>query len=108
MAWEISHAPAAWDAARTNLEGWTRDKLVEALTDDAFEAAEGNGQDGKLAADMLGDIIAEGDVPHDTLVDMAVHSIELHMTCDNGGFNFYVDREGYHTVPCGSEDDARW
>ncbi len=50
MAWEISHAPEAFDTARRNLEGWSRDRLVEALTDDAFEAAESNGSDGMEAA----------------------------------------------------------
>ncbi len=107
MAWEISHSPEAWDAARTNLEGWTRDQLVEALTDDAFEAAENNEQSGSEAADLLGDLLEENEVAHDTLVDMAIRSIELHMTCTNGGHEFYIDREGYHTVEC-STDDPRW
>ena len=108
MAWEISHAPEAWTAVRENLEGWTRDDLVEALTDDAFEAAESNGQCGEAAADMLGELLDnEQTVGHDTLVDLCVEAISLHNTCDNGGHNFYIDREGHHTVPCSSED-PRW
>ncbi len=104
MAWEISHAPEAWDTARTNLEGWTRDKLVEALTDDAFEAAEKNGGDGTVAADILGDLIHEH--PRDILVDLCMEAISLHNTCDNGGHAFWIDAEGYHTVSV--EGDARW
>lgn len=37
---------------------------------------------------------------HDNLVDAAIESIEKNDTCDNGGFNFWIDREGIHTVPC--------
>ena len=124
MAWEISHMTEAWDAARTNLDGWSRDRIVEALTDDAFECAEQNGQDGAAAADILRSMIEETDhtgriqmVPHDVLVDMAIHTIGLHNTCTNGGHEFYIDREGYHTVPCsitaerlaefGIEDDGK-
>lgn len=96
MAWEISHAPEAFDTARRNLEGWSRDSLVEALTDDAFEAAESNGQDGQTAADILGELIHES--PADILVDLCMEAISLHGTCDNGGHRFWIDREGFHTV----------
>lgn len=97
MAWEISHSPEAWDNARANLETWDRDRLVEALTDDAFEAAESNGSDGMEAADILRELIE--DHPTDILVDLCMEAISLHNTCDNGGFNFWIDREGFHTVP---------
>ncbi len=99
MAWEISHAPEAFDTARRNLEGWSRDRLVEALTDDAFEAAESNEQDGPLAAEILGDLIHES--PKDILVDLCMEAISLHGTCDNGGHAFWIDREGHHTVAVG-------
>ncbi len=97
MAWEISHAPEAWDTARKNLEGWSRDSLTEALTDDAFELAEQTGHtDPQDAADVLAELIA--DTPHDLLVDLCMEAIAVHRTCDNGGHNFWIDREGFHTV----------
>jgi hypothetical protein len=32
------------------------------------------------------------------LVDRAFELIEENCTCDNGGFAYWIDREGYHKV----------
>ena len=100
MAWEISHSVEAWDNARRNLGEWDRERLILAITDDAFEAAEQR-EDGDpmQAADSVRELI--GELPHDLLVDRAVELIEEHRTCDNGGFSFWIDREGFHTVSVG-------
>lgn len=98
MAWEISHTTEAWDNARRNLAQWDRGQLIEALTDDAFEGQEEAGHDNPSeAADVLRELLV--DAPHDELVGMAYSSIEVHQTCSNGGYDFWIDRQGYHTVP---------
>ncbi len=106
MAWEISHSPEAWDNAARNLATWDREQLIEALTDDAFEEQEEAGSDNpQLAADTLRELLENADgfgnalVAHDTLVDMALRTIERHNTCSNGGHDFWIDRQGFHTVP---------
>lgn len=98
MAWEISHTPEAWDAAARNLREWDRERLIEALTDDAFEAAEEAGDDDpQAAADARW--LDVNELPHDLLVDAALGCIEEHGTCSNGGHAFWIDRQGFHTVP---------
>lgn len=97
MAWEISHSQGAWDTARANLEHWSCEALIAALADDVFEAQEEGGHDnGSEAADVLRDVLADAD--QCDLVEMAIASISTHQTCSNGGHDFWIDRQGYHTV----------
>lgn len=105
MAWEISHTQEAWDNARSNLEHWTRDRLITALADDAFEAQEEGGHDNAdQAADVLRDVLANAD--QCDLVEMTIASISTHQTCSNGGHDFWIDRQGYHTVSVSLEAPA--
>lgn len=110
MAWEISHSQEAWDNARHNLGLWDADKLREALTDDAFELAEQGGHtDPADAAAALAELLV--DTPQDLLVDLCMTTIEDHRTCCNGGHSFWIDREGFHTVPVdfqAPEDTPHW
>jgi len=103
MAWEISHSQEAWDNARYNLTKWDKERLINALVDDTYEAAEANEEDAESAADARR--IALSDLPEDMLVEACMNSIAAHMTCDNGGFNFWIDREGYHTVSVDKQEE---
>jgi hypothetical protein len=38
------------------------------------------------------------DKPHDVLVDIAFKLVEENNTCDNGGYNYWIDKQGCHTV----------
>lgn len=38
------------------------------------------------------------DLPHDVLAERAFELIEQNNTCDNGGFVYWIDREGFHKV----------
>jgi hypothetical protein len=42
----------------------------------------------------------------DTLADLCLESIEKHNTCENGGWEVWIDRKGYHTVPVDLIDGA--
>lgn len=110
MAWEISHTHEAWANARHNLSLWERDDLIQALSDDAFELAEqGDHTDPADAARVLEELLE--DSPKDLIVEMCIRTIEDHQTCSNGGHNFWIDREGYHTVPVdfqAPEDTPHW
>lgn len=37
-------------------------------------------------------------LPHVVLADRAYELIEQNNTCDNGGFGYWIDREGFHKV----------
>jgi hypothetical protein len=37
-------------------------------------------------------------LPQEVLADRAYEMIEQNNTCDNGGFGYWIDREGYHKV----------
>lgn len=82
MAWEISHAPEAWDNVRTQLETWTAEKLINALVDDSYQVS------------------TLQHISFDTLVDLVIANIRKHNTCDNGGHYFWIDQKGYHKVSC--------
>ena len=98
MAWEISISVEGWSEIREKLDDWNRDDLIAAITDDKFEAVyEKAGMDhAKRAGDAERKRIE--DLPHDVLADRAFGLIEQNNTCDNGGFGYWIDREGYHKV----------
>ena len=98
MAWSISITAEGWAGIRDALDEWSREQLIEAITDDKFEAvyAKADQHHAQRAADAEGKRI--GDLPHDILADRAFELIESNGTCDNGGFAYWIDREGYHKV----------
>ena len=98
MAWEISITAEGWQEIREKLDDWDRASLIAAITDDTFERVE------KLAGQHHAQRAADAErkrleeLPHDVLADRAYELIEANNTCDNGGFAYWIDREGYHKV----------
>ena len=107
MAWNISISADGWAGLRAALEAKPREWLIKALTDDRFEQVEqasGSAEHASRAADALRKRLEEtGDdgVPYasiEALANDAYEALERNDTCDNGGFLYWVDREGYHKV----------
>lgn len=98
MAWEISITAEGWQEIRDKLDDWNRASLIAAITDDTFERVEqiAGQHHAQRAADAERKRLE--DCPHDVLADRAFESVEQTNTCDNGGFGYWVDREGYHKV----------
>ena len=98
MAWEISISAEGWSEIREMLDDWKRDDLIAAISDDKFEAVyEVAGMNhAKLAA--AGERERLKSLPQDVLAERAFELIEQNNTCDNGGFGYWIDREGYHKV----------
>lgn len=98
MAWEICISTDGWTELREKLDSWSRNELIVAITDDTFEMVlEKAGQfQAKRAAAAERNRLAC--LPHDVLVDRAYELIEQNNTSDNGGFGFWIDREGCHKV----------
>ena len=98
MAWEISISAVGWQQIRDKLDQWDRAALISAITDDTFERIEqiAGQHHAQRAANAERKRIE--DLPHDVLADRAFELIEQNNTCDNGGFGYWVDREGYHKV----------
>ena len=82
MAWEWSHAPEAYTAARTNLENVEPSEL-RVIWADRYELA-------LLDAGPLGPVRLASDI---------WERAAEYATCDNGGFNAHVCPFGCHTVP---------
>lgn len=98
MACEISITAEGWQEIRDKLDGWSREHLIDALADDKFEAVyeKAGLEHANRAADAERQRLA--DLPHDILADRAFELIEANNTCDNGGWAYWIDREGYHKV----------
>jgi len=103
MAWSISISQEGWADIRKELETWDRQRIIDALADDEFERVEQSNEADPDNADSPEDAAYDKrrnleSAAHDTLVDAAMDAIESNNTCDNGGFRYWIDREGYHGV----------
>lgn len=98
MAWEISISPDGWQTIRDELERWDKDDLIEAICDDRFEMVyEKAGHDhAQRAFDAEKQRLEQ--LSHEVLVDRAFDLIEQTNSCENGGFGYWIDREGFHVV----------
>ena len=98
MAWAISIAPEGWQEIWDVLEKWSRKALITAICDDKFEAVleKAGHQHAESAASAERRRLKR--LPHDVLVDRAFELVEQTDTCDNGGYGFWIDREGCHQV----------
>jgi hypothetical protein len=105
MAWSISITADGWTEIREQLETWDKENLIAAICDDKFEAVNDKADENhaKRAADAERERII--DMPHDILVDRAIELIEQNDTCDNGGWGYWIDREGFHKVHLSDEVD---
>ena len=106
MAWEISISEEGWQEIRKELETWSRQRLTNAICDDEYERVERVVNDNDLddlpvnipaiASNSLRFSLAY--VSDDDLVDHALNLIAENNTCDNGGYAYWIDREGAHKV----------
>ncbi len=105
MAWAISITAEGWQQVRDELATWSKRRLIAAVVDDKFEAVldKAGHQHAEHAA------VAEQRrlrrVPHDVLVDRAFELVAQTDTCDNGGWAYWIDREGLHRVHLPDDQD---
>jgi len=98
MAWEISITAEGWQQIRDRLDDWDRASLIAAITDDTFERVEQIAGQHHAQRAAAAERKRTEDSPHDVLADRAFELIEQTNTCDNGGYGYWVDREGFHKV----------
>lgn len=98
MAWSISITAEGWQDIRDKLDDWSREALIDAIADDMFERVydKAGMEHANRAADAERKRLS--DLPQDILADRAFELIESNNTCDNGGWAYWIDREGYHKV----------
>jgi hypothetical protein len=98
MAWSISISATGWSEIREQLETWDHESLITAITDDKFEMVNDKAGEhhAKRAAEAERNRLTN--LPHDVLVDRAFELIEQNDTCENGGWAYWIDREGFHKV----------
>lgn len=104
MAWSISITAEGWQEIHDELERWDGEALIDAICGDKFEAIyeKANQYHAERAANAERKRLEA--VPHDVLVDRAYELIEQNGTCDNGGWAYWIDREGYHKVWLSDDD----
>lgn len=106
MAWEISISPEGWAEIRAELETWGREELIAAISDDKFEAVHAKAGEEHASRAARAERARLEKLPHDILVDRAFELIEANNTCDNGGWAYWIDREGFHKVRLPREVNA--
>ena len=99
MAWEISIKQEGWQELHKQCHLQDKETLAKGLADYNYETFHGTFNKTpnphhkgywnwkKLVT-----------LPHDILADAVYKCIETVNTCDNGGFKYWIDWEGYHTI----------
>ena len=105
MAWSISITAEGWQDIRDKLEKWDREPLVAAICDDKFEMVLEKGGQHHAERAAAAERARLTDLPHDRLVERAFKLIEQNDTCDNGGWAYWIDREGFHKVHLADNDE---
>lgn len=92
------NAAEGWSEIRDALNKWSNEQLIDGITDDTFERVyEFAGmRHAERAANAERDRLSK--LPNDILADRAFELIQQNNTCDNGGFTYWIDREGHHKV----------
>lgn len=104
MAWGLSHTAEAYQYAAERIAELTRRKLQDAAIGWKAALREYAAEQGEPAPRFTFDVRK---LPRDILVDFVVeHALGEHGSCSNGGWELYVDPEGWITVPFGPEDTA--
>jgi len=97
MVWSIDITNDGWNDIYEALSDLTEHQLIEAITDDYLEKNIYKGfkqqfinRYFKLAYELYKFASFE------SLVDKAYNLVEENDSMDNGGFKFWIDKEGYH------------
>lgn len=103
MAWEISITPDGWEAIYNALQRMTREELIDAIIEDN-ESKRQNFRDhvrwNRIEAKKVPKIKRD-DLERlypNTLTDIAYELVQANNTCKNGGYEYWIDVDGYHTV----------
>ena len=99
MAWEWSHAPEAYDDARTNLENQDHEFLAVCLAE--WQGSRRNGFDWNLSNRYDKSLAWAQAQTNETLAELIwdrMSSEDGGRTCDNGGFDAWACPYGCHTV----------
>lgn len=102
MSWEISISPEGWEEIKEELEKQHSLFLAKALAETECQR--------KFGATITPDEILPFEKlyhqlvnfyinqPKDILVDKVFEEVEKTNTCDNGGFNYWIDPAGIYKI----------
>lgn len=103
MVWEWSHTQEAYEMAQAWLYEQPREWLVEAIVAGECETYDGDNieqyEQSRIAFYTQTRGNGEYLLYHDLLADRAWEIAESHRTCSNGGFDLYIDRQGWYRIP---------
>lgn len=114
MAWDWSSSPEAYAYAERQLRKKGHGTLAviyaeirahESPFNNEFSKNQYHDDTGEgFNQEVYGEELAKAKkIPKDILADFIWRFMEVHRTCDNGGWNAYCCPSGCHTVPFGPE-----
>ncbi len=103
MTWEISMSAEGWSNVYDNLHAMDKADLVEAMATNKFDEACAKDEEEDFDWEAVKADL--GQLSNECLADECYRYVELHDSCDNGGWNAYIDKGGYCTVSCSSADE---
>lgn len=98
MAWSISHSPEAWTLFLIGLELQSKTWLLNAIKEANRQIRDGwsnYGLEGPPAPIYKSHIKI---LDIENLAYIALEQTEIHMTCSNGGHEFYIDPQGFYSI----------
>ncbi len=104
MSWEISHSPKVWDDLRQTIRDMyaadyetAHEWLCEALAYARCATVEHDGiESWKSALEQKMTSLVR--LTPDVIEDAIIEQIQETNTTSNGGFDFYIDRNGWYTI----------
>lgn len=97
MAWELSTTAEGMCNIYDNLGLQSKKHLIEAIRAD-HEAKTGSA---RYPVNLR-------DLPKDILVDKAYELVTENRTTDNGGYNAYIDEQGWYKVSISAKGEDDW
>jgi hypothetical protein len=102
MAWSISITDEGWGEIYNALHEWSKDDLLCAIEDDRIEQLFDRSryplpyhQQMRIWHEIQ---ILLSYASQEALADECYDLVKKNNTCDNGGYAYWIDREGYHKV----------
>jgi len=106
MTWEISISAEGWGSIHDNLHNMPREDLEQAIVANRIdERQDRQGMPLSIQGMQFFErsfTKALAGVAQDVLADLCMFYVEKHNSCSNGGWEAYIDKDGYHTVVIGN------
>jgi len=98
MAWEICISQDGWDDILKELHDFKYFELIDAISDNYFEKLEEYSSTKNILQKVGSFIDYLSTLEKEILINIAYSLVITNNTCDNGGYSYWIDKQGYHKV----------